>query len=142
MTEKDPKKYEIGFLAKAEADREEIAKILADNKAEITDNGNLAFIKLAYPIKKQNSAYFGYIQFSALPDIIKKMRDGLRLSQQILRFMIISSPVVKSENEGRMRLSVGARKTAARPEASVKKAKPQPVLSNEALEKKLEEILK
>ena len=59
----DAKIYEIGFLAKEENDREEIVKILTNYGAKIVDAGKMSRIKLAYPIKKENFAYFGYLFF-------------------------------------------------------------------------------
>lgn len=138
--EKDIKKYEIGFLGKSDAAREEIVKLLADYKAEIFDNGNMLMIKLAYPIKKENSAYFGYLYFSAYPNIIKNIEDSLKLSQQVLRFMVIASPEIRQSFELKSKMPPSEIKIIRKVEP--RKPKVQVALSNEALEKKLEEILK
>ena len=65
--ENDKKHYEIGFLLKAEDKKADLAKILKASGAEITEEGPVSGIKLAYPIKKENFAYFGFVRFLAEP---------------------------------------------------------------------------
>ncbi len=131
-------------MGRVENVRDEIIKLLENYKAEIVDNGNISMIKLAYPIKKEKSAFFGYLHFTAYPNIIKKFEDDLKLNQQILRFIIIASPVSgKIFIESRMqRNKAFSSEIPAIKRVEVKKPKVQTALSNEALEKKLEEILK
>lgn len=143
-TEKDIKKYEIGFLGMAEGARDEIIKLLESYKTEIVDNGKMSMIKLSYPIKKEKSAFFGYLHFTAYPNIIKKFEDSLKLNHQILRFIIIASPISgRPSIESRApRFRMSSSEIPAIKKVEFKKPKVQTVLSNEALEKKLEEILK
>ncbi|KKR88963.1 MAG: 30S ribosomal protein S6 [Candidatus Wolfebacteria bacterium GW2011_GWA2_42_10] len=144
--EKELKNYEIGFLIKDENDRQEIVKALNNYQAAIINEGEINGIRLAYPIKKETAAYFGYVHFSAEPAIIKKLEDSLRLNPKILRFLIITPPAAKTK-------SIFYQPRAAKPfvprtartavsKSEIRKAESQPVLTNEALEKKLEEILK
>lgn len=147
------KNYEIGFLVKDDNDRQEIVRILSNHQMPIINEGQISQVKLAYPIKKENCAYFGYLYFSARPRDIKKLREELQTSPKILRFIIIANPVLK---DGRpISGQVEPIKKHSAPESSfvsnveasslkkekIKSAKTE-VLSNEALEKKLEEILK
>ena len=142
-TEKDIKKYEVGFLGRTENIKEEIIKLLESYKAEIVNNGNMSMIKLAYPIKKEKSAFFGYLHFNNYPNIIKKIEDSLKLNQQILRFIIIASPINgRPFVESRARNRTFSSEIPVVKKVEIKKPKAQVVLSNEALEKKLEEILK
>ncbi len=141
---KDNKKYEIGFLAKEEGFKDKLVKLVGDFGGEIIDSGDLSRIKLAYPIKKETSAFFGYFYFSIQPEAVKKISENLKLNSEILRHIIISTPVIQQAIQ-----SVSKRpRRAFSPEiptaasAVPKKPKAQPILSNEALEKKLEEILK
>ncbi len=156
----DVKIYEIGFLAKEENDREEIVKILTNYGAKIVDAGKMSRIKLAYPIKKENFAYFGYLFFSVdLPaekslasrkgddSIVKKAGNDLKTSQKILRFLIVAvypeKLDKKSEKEPLQKVLPDA--VVAKPASEnflLGEQRTITELSNEALEKKLEEILK
>ncbi len=142
--DKEQKKYEIGFLAKTDKDGKEIIESLKNYQALIVGEDNGLRIKLAYPIKKEESAFFGCIQFSAAPDIIKKISDELNLNNRILRFLIITPPIVKSATVSapRTRRTVLFKEKEAAKKVEIKKSEPQPILTNEELEKKLEEILK
>lgn len=138
--EKDVKKYEIGFLVREEADIEAIKKVLHSNKAEIKSEGRPRKIKLAYPIKKEVSAWFGYIWFEADPILIKAISDKLRLTNEVLRTIIINLPL-KNEQP------VDLEKKSEKPQIKSREKVEKPITSsdmvdNELLEKKLEEILK
>ncbi len=143
--EKDNKKYEIGFLAKEEGFKNKLVKLVGDFGGEVIDNGGLSRIKLAYPIKKETSAFFGYFYFSIQPEAIKKISDNLKLNSEILRHIIISTPVIQQAIQSvlkRPRRVFSSEIPVVTAPMAPRKPKPQPVLSNEALEKKLEEILK
>ena len=143
-TGKDNKKYEIGFLAEEEGFKDKLIKLIGDFGGEIFDNGNMSRIRLAYPIKKETSALFGYFYFSCQPETIKKINDNLRLNSEILRYIIIAEPVIQQPIQlaPRKVKRVVLVEKAAEIKPEIKKSKLQPILSNEALEKKLEEILK
>jgi len=146
--EKEAKNYEIAFLARTEDDQAEIVKLIARHQIKLIDEvKEPARIRLAYPIKKEGSAFFNYFYFSALPEEAQKLRGELDLNQKVLRFLIIARPKIQISAQT---IARPIRKTApAKPRSAesfqkrvVKRAEPAPVLSNEALEKKLEEILK
>lgn len=127
----DAKTYEISYLVKDSAGEQEVLKALQQYKAEIFRQGALSEIKLEYPIKKHQSAYFGFVQFISLPENIIQIKSVLILNPQVLRILAIS--IAKPADE--------QKPIASKPEPEVKEAPPS-ILSNEALEKKLEEILK
>ena len=149
--EKESKKYEIGFLVRLEEDKGELAKILKDRGFSIIDDGEISRIKLAYPIKKENFSFFGYLYFSGDPESVKELNKELKTSQKILRHLIISRPVIMRNVENKTASDkaefspgkVYAPEVSAAPAISARKTTPKTeVLSNEELEKKLEEILK
>lgn len=168
--EKEFKNYEIGFLMKTEQDREDLVKILKDRQFLIIDDGEFSRIKLAYPIKKENFAYFGYLYFSGNPKSVKELENELKVLPKILRFIIISQSVIIEKNkEWNNQQSIISEKVSSTPTPIIDNLQPttypaqkqvlygtsnqQPVieklekprsgsLSNEELEKKLEEILK
>lgn len=136
MRDSDEKKeYEIAFLAKSEEAAKDLIGVIKAQGAEIVSESPVNKINLAYKIKKETSAYFGYAQFSALPENIKLMDDVLKNKGEILRYLIITPPYMKNKPR-----SIPPYRRSSKP---VSEAKPQATmpLSNEALEKKIEEIL-
>jgi len=134
MTEPDSKKeYELSYLAKTEEAPKDIADVLKSNGAEISNDSPAIKINLAYKIKKELSAYFGYMHFVAAPGSVKSIQDTLKMRPDVLRTLIITPPFLK--NKPRM---ATPRPRILRP---IPVEKPTAPLSNEALEKKIEEIL-
>ncbi len=146
------KKYEIGFLLKSEEDAKEINKTLEKNKANILKSGEVSKIKLAYKINKEQFASFGYIRFEAEPSSIKKIKEELKTAKSVLRVMIIILPKTPPEAKRKERFFKKPEKEKyEKPRIkeieneSVQSKKPfvrASELTNEELEKKLEEVLK
>lgn len=135
------KNYEIAFLVKSEEDQEGIRKILRNFQLPVIDGDRISKIKLAYPIKKENFAYSGYLHFSGSPQDIGNLTESLKNEPKILRFSVITQPIVKKD-ERRVVERASSRQTQEAAPQLPKKTPRTEVLSNEALEKKLEEILK
>ncbi len=127
------KAYEVGFLLKDPISEKTVLDLLAQYKAVITNRSSVNPIKLAYPIKKHASAYFGYINFEADPSDVKSFSDSLRLNNEILRFLVITTSGVKKSSE---------EKTETKKSVKTEVSSSKSMLSNKALEEKLEEILK
>jgi ribosomal protein S6 len=133
------KDYEISFLTKEESSPDEVRKLLLRSGAEILLEGPVEKIALAYKIEKESSAYFGFFHFSFAPGAMPELQHELTTSPFVLRFLVITPPFVKAKPR-----PMGKPMKAKAPEAAVpteKKAVPSLPLSNEALEKKIEEIL-
>lgn len=127
------REYEISFILKND-DQSLILKALKDNAFAILKETALNKVKLAYPIKKENQAYFGYVNFQGQPGSITDLIAGLKMLPEALRFLIITPPIVKKTREN----GFSSRRRFIKKEIINAPA----VLSNEALEKKIEEILK
>ena len=123
--DEEKRDYEIAFLLDSLEAEKELADVLRGYGAEFLHQKSAADTKLAYPIKKHASALFGFYQFRMNPESIKPIKETLILNQKVLRFLIITPPLKAAPQGG------------ARPDK-----KPPQILSNEALEEKLEEILK
>ncbi len=118
-------------------------------KAEITTKKPVSEIQLSYPIKKHTSAFFGFIRFKALTSEVAEVKDSLSLNVKILRFLITAYIPVKPRF---IRSKNVERADATSPNATTKdgqaslpaaaSAKSGGAVSNEELEKTLEEILK
>lgn len=123
--DENKKDYEIAFLLKSPEALKELSGALKSQGAELVYESPLKEAALSYPIKKHNSAQFGFFHFQSNPESIAKMKEALGLSQNVLRFLIVTPPVKMASAQPRQE-----RKPAA------------PVMSNEMLEGKLEEMLK
>jgi len=134
------KNYEIAFLVKSEEDQEGIIKILKNSQLPVIGEGRISKIKLAYPIKKENFAYSGYLHFSGSPQDIGNLTESLKNEPKILRFSVITQPIVKKD-ERRVVERASSRQAQEVTPQLPKKTSVTEALSNEALEKKLEEIL-
>jgi len=89
------KQYTISYLARTEADKESVLKSLKEVNALTLTEGRVSELKLAYPIKKQTSAFFGFIAFEVAPEAISKIDEQLKFEEGILRFLIVIAPARK-----------------------------------------------
>lgn len=142
MDKKSEKKdYEISFVIKNQSEGNSISELLSQLEASVIYRSPVSEIYLAYPVKKSKQGYFGYMHFSAFPEAVSKLGAALNLNSLVLRFLIISPPVGIAEKfsgqkpEGKISSRVKSTEAAS----AVPKSG---MLTNEALEEKLEEILK
>jgi len=131
MTNLNLKKYEIAFLLKKE-DSSIISQILKKGGFAILTESLLVKIRLAYPIKKESYAFFGYCHFEGEPANLKELRTEFKLNHDLLRYLIITPPFVKKEIVKKFTPEKSEEKTPSSPEQ---------ILTNEALEKKIKELV-
>ncbi len=124
--DKNQKLYEISFLLKTEADLAVIEAHLKAVNAEIVERGAFTSIKLAYPIEKNQSVYFGFFHFKMLASEAPKLNQAMRFDAKIIRYLIITPPPAKPEK----RAAVSTRTKSVKKEVKSE-------LTNEALEEKL-----
>ncbi|MFA5084354.1 MAG: 30S ribosomal protein S6 [Candidatus Paceibacterota bacterium] len=130
----EKRKYEIGFVIKTE-DASVISQSLKNRGFAVLNDNPVEKVQLAYPIKKESYAYFGFLHFEGDPAAIKNLKDDLKLNPEVLRYLIITPPFIKKP-AWRKSLPVQSQQ-------EIKPALPtESILTNEALEKKIEEILK
>lgn len=137
----DKKDYEIGFVVAAEENVDQISKLLGQHGVEIKSTGQLKKVSLAYKIKKVKEAFFGFCLVSALPADIKNLEKDLMTSPEILRFLIVSLPKTKAAGVSPGDDHVIVKKPYQPQRSAPAVSRQTQVLSNEALEKKIEEIL-
>lgn len=145
MSDQESKKqYEIAFLLKSQEDESDLAELLKQFSVEVSYKSPLNEIRLAYPIKKRQQAYFGFLQFNSLPEKVEKLNQALNLSPLVLRTLVVlaGSPAAKSERGRVSRADFRSHAPKLSEEIAPQPATRGGALSNEALEKKLEEILK
>ena len=122
------KTYEVSFLVPTEEAAYAVADIAKNHKGVVMQEGQLKKIALAYPIAKKNSAVFGFFHVALDPNSAKIMESELKSHSEVMRSLIISLKEPKKA------------KVKEQAKEAVKTTPGSP-LSNEAIEKKIEEIL-
>ncbi len=89
-------KYEVMFIIdpvleddKKEAVIETVKGIIAA-AGEVADTDIWGLRKLAYPIQKKSEGYYVVMQFSADPELPKELDRRLRISDNVMRHIIIN----------------------------------------------------
>lgn len=133
--EKEVKAYEISFLVREEEDVQEVIKHLSGIKADIVNEGPITRIRLAYPIEKENEAYFGFIHFTADPALCIQLTGELEIEPKVVRSLLVTPPFERQ----------ATRRRDGRDGRRERRGDTEPVVtqnefSNAMLEEKLEEI--
>ena len=138
--DKEPKDYELAFLAREEKIPAGVLQLVRAQGGELLLEGPIEKIELAYKIGKDTSALFGYCHFRALPEAVAAIEKELKVAPGVIRTLLVTPPFVKQQSrwEGRTKARGAYLKTTPA-EGYNPGSLP---LSNEALEKKIEEILK
>jgi ribosomal protein S6 len=145
--EKDKKTYELALLLSSEDEIARVIDLVREYRGEAVAEPRAKKLALAYTIKGKDEAVFVSYFFQALGDDVKNLERDLRTRQEVIRSMIMIAPP-QSERQERQSAASPAfpsqrrgRPSAERPAwtGEQKPSAPQP-LSNEALEKKIEEI--
>jgi ribosomal protein S6 len=141
--EKDKKEYELGALILREEELPGVLALLAEHHAEITSEARAKKLIFAYEVKGHNEGVFVSVTFKAYGDEVKALEHDLGLRNDVLRAIVVKLPKLSARPvpaSGAPSSAGGERPHTGRPAAEPRAAAPKP-LSNEALEKKLEEIL-
>jgi ribosomal protein S6 len=139
LSEKKP--YELSFLVNNEGDMQEILKLLAQHQIEIRGEGSLRKLNLAYPIKRASEAYFGYMNFTGMPSAVKSLERDLNTNAAVLRALIVKLPKEKTGVARELKPRPMIKPVMRRRTVGAEMPRSPKPLSNEAIEKKIEEIL-
>ena len=66
---------------------EKFKAILVAEGAEIVNEENWGFRKLAYPIQKKSTGFYQLLEFNADPSVIAKLEINFRRDERIIRFL-------------------------------------------------------
>ncbi len=138
--------YELAYTLRVGESDSALKAVLSKFGATIVKDQPASQIQLAYPIKKQTTALFGFLHFTLqTPEGVQQISDALQLTDNVLRFIIVKMPSTR-----KARQSVARRERRDAPLSAPVKKSPGVVvsadrlsgLSNEKLSQTLEEILK
>lgn len=148
----DAKNYEVAYLLSLGLGDAEVLAYVGKLAGLIEELGGTIRraeqprkLKLAYEIKKQENAYFGWTTFRLQPERIAEFEKRFKAYGETLRYLVLEEQIEKRKPFIR---SVGARTAVGSPTKGpsrkpLRAAAPQEDkrLDLEALDKKLEEIL-
>lgn len=141
--EKDKKTYEIALLLKSEDDAARVTDFIRQHNAEIAAEPRLKKLALAYKIKGNTEAVFASCTIKAAGADAKQLERDLGMREEVIRFLVLLVSSRGGEQPARPREPFTMPRRGGRPSAEPREPRPlapRP-LSNEALEKKLEELL-
>lgn len=144
--DRDPKNYELAYLLSPSIPEEgvltrvgKLTALIEENKGLIRHVQEPRKIKLAYPIKKEKTAYFGYTTFSLAPEFLLSLEKKIK-GEEVLRYLLVEEEIGRKAPAFRAFTPRSAplprQKAAPREEPKMEEK-----LDLEALDKKLEEIL-
>lgn len=84
--------YALTLLIKADLEekaRQQLLESVAKRMDGVKKEDLWGNRDLAYPIKKQNKAYYAHFEFEADPQSISSLDKSLKLEEDILRYLII-----------------------------------------------------
>ena len=156
MDEKENKKeYEMSYHLvpdipedKIDSETIELKNIITENGGDIVQADLPKKRRLAYPIRKQNQAYFGVVHFDADKDGLDKTKKALALCKKILRFLILTHSIRSTivQGSGLMLNKVEALSKIIKPKPSPiiaqQPAKTPAPAPTQSFDQKLESILK
>ncbi len=92
-----------------------VEKIIADNKGSITNVDNWGKRKLAYPIKKNESAVYVFYTVELPGEAVRKIESTLNITDEVIRFLI-TRPDLKAIAKAEALKAEKAKKAAERGE--------------------------
>lgn len=140
--EKESKTYEINYLFTPLIPAEKIADCILELRKTIESNNSLVVAeeqakiqRLSYPVKKFETAYFGWFRFTSSADSLEKIKNTLEKNQNIIRFLAIESSKENLPQFSPRRFAVAKKQETGSEELKVE-------IKPEQIDQKLKEILK
>lgn len=149
--ESEPRQYELAYLLSPSIPEEEalghthkLNNLIEEGRGLIQHAEQPSRRRLAYPVKKERNAYFGWISFRCEPAHITLLEKRLKTQSDLLRFMVVQQDEQKvkpSHIKSFAPRLQPARTQQQTPSMPREPEKADDKLDLEALDKKLEEIL-
>lgn len=98
-----------------------VEKIFTDNKGKVVNADNWGKRKLAYPIKKNESAVYVIYTLELPAEAVRKVESILNITDEVIRFLI-TKPDLKAIAKAETLKAEKAKKAAERGETSEEKS--------------------
>jgi len=109
--------YHPGLEIDLEKGSGKVEKIFADNKGKVVNSDNWGKRKLAYPIKKNESAVYVIYTVDLPAEYVKKVESVLNITDEVIRFLI-TRPDLKAIAKAEALKELKAKKAAERGESA------------------------
>ena len=138
MNSPEAHKYQLDFHLLNE-DLSPVSTLLTKHGAETDSVTSLKKVRLAYPVKKQQYAFFGTALISVNTEVLPALNRDLTLAEGLLRFSLVKPGKPQEERKPRV---LKTDKPVAKSDALPTRIRSfdDTTLSNEALESKVKEI--
>lgn len=97
-----------------------VEKIFTDNGGKVTNTDNWGKRKLAYPIKKNDSAVYVIYTLELPAESVRKVESTLNITDEVIRFLI-TRPDLKAMAKAEALKALKAKKAAERGETTEEK---------------------
>lgn len=144
----DQKNYEFAYLLRPSIPEAEVSVVVAKLATIIREhNGTIRRQEeprkrqLAYHVKKERLAYFGWITFSAPPEVLAGLKKKLGGETEVLRSLLVEEDMTKYSLPPRRTYTPRPTPSQAKLPARPSEETPAEKLDLDELDKKLDEIL-
>ncbi len=132
--------YDISFIQRSE-NVGVVRQIIEKYGGVILNEHPLVKLRLSYPIKKETQGFLGTIECTLPAESVRTVSSDVKLEHDILRFIVnvqnkIKEAAPRSSEEGGLQQRKKRTTVPPKPKGGF-----NTILSNEALQEKLEEIL-
>ena len=109
--------YHPGLEIDLEKGSSKVEKVFADNKGKVVNADNWGKRKLAYPIKKNESAVYVIYTLDMPAEAVRKVESTLNITDEVIRFLI-TRPDLKAIAKAEALKALKAKKAAERGEST------------------------
>ncbi|MEK7166688.1 MAG: 30S ribosomal protein S6, partial [Patescibacteria group bacterium] len=102
MESPDTKTYELAYHLNPDLEEatvrtqvQELNDLIAQNGGSVLISSNPRKSHLSYPIKNKHYAYFGIMEFGAMPEVIEKVNAQMKLQNSVMRYLLLAKPDIK-----------------------------------------------
>lgn len=145
----DAKTYELAYHlnpdleeAGVKAQVQELNDLIAQSGGSVLISRDPRKSHLSYPIKNKHYAFFGLMDFTALPEVIERVSAQMKLQNSVLRYLLLAKPDIKELRilgQHRSRPRVRTHEPITPIETT--KQKPKTKEETEQLEKDIEKVI-
>jgi len=146
--ENNTKTYEIGYLLtplvseeKLDEEVSVLRKLIEDQQCFIMGEERPKMRKLAYPIQKFDTAYFGWIKFVVTPEIAEKVKGAFDGAGNVLRFLILEITKEDAIKKPVKKFSKPFRSEKSEAPSAGGEVRVKTEVKPEEIDKKIEELL-